>query len=130
VTETPERLKIFNHKGASILACDFSHCDREEGKALLEALVKRLRSEPGHSVRLLVQTKGATHDPSQSTEWKRHLELFNDRLAKTAVTGLSPLNRMAMSGVRMYARLVGQESAIAQAKIFDSRETAVDYLAS
>lgn len=130
MTENPDRLKIFKHNGASILACDFTFCSRDEGKVLLEALIKRLQTEPEHSVRLLVQTKGAIHDPSQATEWKRHLGLFNSRLAKSAVTGLSPLNRISMAGLRMYARLVGQDGAAMQAQIFESHETAVNYLAS
>lgn len=128
--EGEERLKAVKHKGHSILICDFSDCSRDEGIELLALLVARLQEEAEGSVRLLLNTANATHDATQTNEWKRHLELFNSRLKKSAVIGMSPLNTIALAGIRMYGRLMGQDKAVTQTQVFDSREAALDYLGS
>jgi hypothetical protein len=125
-----ERLRILKHKGIQVLLGDFSGFERSQSEVLLKALVERLESEAEGSVRLLIDARDATHDSSQTNEWKRHVPLFNSRLVKSAVIGLGPLTRMAMLGVHMYAKLMGQNKPSTQAKPFDSLEKALDYLAS
>src|SRR5260221_9616426 len=98
-TEGADRLKLIKHKGAGILSCDFSHCSREDGKGLLEDLLAQLGKESDNSVRLFFDVNDTIHDASQANEWKRHLELFNKRIKKSAIVGLSPLNRIALKGI-------------------------------
>ena len=125
-----ERLRVQKHKGTAVLICDFNASTREEAGQLLQDLVETISLEAEGSVRLYISAEGASRDASHATEWKRHLPLFNSRLKRSAVTGLSPLNRMALAGVRMYARLVGQDRAPPQTKVFESRSEALDYLAA
>lgn len=130
IKDGTERLKGLKLKGCSILICDFSDCSREEGGELFLQLLERLQKEPESSVRLLLDVQRTTHDATQANEWKRHLETFNSRLKKSAVVGLTPLLRISLTGLRMYARLMGHEKIAAQAQIFDNREAALEYLAS
>jgi hypothetical protein len=73
-----------------VLIGDFSGFERMQSETLLKALVERLEKESEGSVRLLIDARGAVHDSSQTNEWKRHVPLFNSRLIKSAVIGLSP----------------------------------------
>lgn len=119
---------MIRHRGVPVLLCDFSGCTRESGKKLQDALLERLGREGESSVRLFVDAHNATHDATQGNEWKRHLDLYNFCLKKTAVVGVGALNRIALAGLRTYARLMGKEKAIYQIQVFDSRESALDYL--
>jgi hypothetical protein len=125
-----ERLKQFKHNGHSILLCNFNDCAREERAQIFEALIKALSESPEGSVRLLVEAGGLEHDAVRANEWKKQIDLFNSRILRTAVTGLSPLNRMALAGVRMFAKLMGKDKASQNVQVFDSRNDALDYLAS
>jgi hypothetical protein len=125
-----ERLKVLKYKGQNILVCDFSHCSRDEGRLLLTQLLARVEKESEASVRLLLCVEDTTHDASHTNEWKRHLDTFGSRLKKSAVVGLSSLNRVALAGLHMYARMMGHEKISSQAKPFDTREAALDYLAA
>ena len=125
-----ERLRLLKHRGTGILECSFDTCTREEGRELLVQLVARLQKEAAASVILLIGTQGAVHDAAQGNEWKRHLELFDSRLKKSAIYGLAPMHRIALAGLRMYARLIGREKAALQARVFDSRDAALEYLVS
>lgn len=125
-----DRLRKLRHNGVSILVCDFSNCTRDDGVTLLQELISKLKDEAPNDVRLLVDASYTTHDPSQTNEWKRHLDLFDSKLKKTAIVGLGPLNRIALGGVRMYAKLMGLEKATLQAQVFEGREPALDYLAT
>jgi hypothetical protein len=125
-----ERLKFVKHNGVNILLCDFSSCTREEGGDLLAALVKRLEKEADASVRLFFDVSNTTHDASMSNEWKRHLDLFDQKLKKSAIVGLSRLNRIALAGIRTYAGLMGHSKTAYQTQVFESRDLALDYLSS
>jgi hypothetical protein len=125
-----ERLRQIKHKGLTLLLCDFSSCDREEGQKLLAALVAQLQKEEDASVRLLLDVHETTHDATMSNEWKRHLDLFNAKLKKSAIIGLGKLNQIALAGIRTYARLMGQEKAAYQIQVFDNRDIALEYLSS
>src|SRR6185503_18893210 len=125
-----ERIRQLRQNGVSILICDFSNCSRDEGVELLKQLVTSITNEAPGSVRLLIDATQSTHDSSQANEWKRHLELFDSRLKKSAIVGLGPLNRIALAGLRMYARLMGHEKATSQVQIFEGREAALEYLAA
>jgi len=128
--EGHDRLKLLKHKGSSILSCDFSHCTRDEGQALLADLVAQLAKENDGSIRLFFDVNDTTHDAAQANEWKRHLELFNSRVKKSAIVGLSPLNRIALRGILTFARMMGQEKTALQMQVYDNRELALDYLAT
>lgn len=125
-----ERLKLLKHRGIGILSCDFSSCSRDEGKTLLLELIAQLEKEENGSVRLFFDVNDTTHDASHANEWKRHLELFNLRIKKSAIVGLSPLNRIALGGILAFGRLIGQEKSALQLQVYDSRELALDYLAT
>lgn len=125
-----ERLKQIRQNGVSIMICDFSNCSRDEGVEILKLLVTNITNEAPASVRLLIDTTQSPHDASQANQWKRHLELFDSRLKKSAIVGLGPLNRIALAGLRMYARLMGHEKSASQVQVFDGREAALEYLAS
>src|SRR4051812_38001303 len=104
-----ERLKTIKHQGVPVLMADFKDSNREEAQELLRDLITRLNEEPEQSVRLFLDIHNTIHDSSHSNEWKRHLDLFNSRLKKSAIVGLTPLSRAAMAGMQMYARLMGQD---------------------
>jgi hypothetical protein len=125
-----ERLKQFKHEGQNILVCNFSDCGRDERAQLFETLLKALSESAEGSVRLLVEVGGLEHDAVRANEWKKQIDLFNSRVLRTAITGLSPLNRMALSGVRMFAKLMGKDKAVQNVQVFDTRHDALDYLAS
>ncbi len=125
-----ERLKVLKHKGISILSCDFSGCSRDEGQSLLEELVAFFEIESNGNTRVFFDVNNTTHDSKQANEWKRHLTLFNKQIAKSAIIGLSPLQRIAIGGILTFGRMVSQEKTVLQLKIFDSRDDALDYLAS
>jgi hypothetical protein len=125
-----ERLKVIKHKGAAILLCDFSSCERDEGRQLLDDLLAQLQKEGDGTVRLLLDVNDTTHDASMSTEWKRHLNLFNARLLKSSIVGISRLNRIALAGIRAYAGLMGLEKAVFQIQVFENRDIALEYLSS
>lgn len=125
-----DRIRNIRHKGVQILLCDYSGCSRDEGRVMLDDLLARLKEEPDSSVSLLSDCSNTVYDPSQATEWKKHLELFNARIKKSAVTGLGPMNRFAIAGIRMYAKLMGQEKVLMLTQVFETRESAMEYLAT
>lgn len=125
-----DRLKLLKHQGISVVSCDFSGCNRDEGQTLLEELVAFLEIESNGNARVFFDVNNTTHDSKQANEWKKHLALFNKQIAKSAIIGLSPLLRIAVGGILTFGRMVNQEKTALQLQIHDSREEALDYLAS
>jgi len=89
-----------------------------------------LKLRPENSVRLLINTTDAEHDQKQVNDWKAVQPLFNSRILKMAVFGLSPINTIAAAGYRMAARLVSHPDPEKFGRHFGSQDQALEYLSS
>jgi hypothetical protein len=123
-----ERLKVIKHKGLSVLYCDFSNASREEGKQTHKLMVERLEKESDESIRLLINCKNTVYDPVLAMDWKKRMPLYKAKLKKSAIIGLSALASMALKNVLVYAKLMGLDRPGVQAKVFDNKESALDFL--
>lgn len=122
------RLKDVNIRNENILRLEINEANHEEMVVLREKLFEKLRASHENSVKLMIIARGYTYSPAEAKIWKANLELINEKVKKSAIVGLSPLAQMVMKGVRAYARLMGIEKKSMQAQLFDTEESALDYL--
>src|SRR6185436_17263936 len=99
-----ERLKEVEKYGKKILFVDFEGSSVEESSETRYKLFNYLKKCEKDSVRLFVNAKNNSYSPSGGKDWKVHIELLNEKVLKTAIIGLSPIAKMALLGVRAYAK--------------------------
>lgn len=127
-TASTRRLSELNEGGCRIMFMDMDHASHDECRAMLDPVVKELESYPDNGARLLVNAAGLDYEPGVLNHWKTKLEVFSAKVGRVAVYNVSPLIRMAVMGMRAYARLIGAHHPDRQAQFFSTRDEAVRFL--
>jgi len=116
------QVKRIVHQGKSILIIDFSHQKAEAALEIMKAARPMIDKARPESLLILTDITEATYDKTVSENLKEFAKTNTPFVKASAVTGLNAMKRIIYSAV---VRFSGRNI-----KAFDTREEALDWLAS
>ena len=124
-----KRIQAIQHQGHPVISVDSSHCGRDEREAVLKDYIGLLQGlAPGEKILSLLNFEGSDYDARLAGQWRSELALFNDRVRRSAVIGLSPLALVSIQGFRNSGELMGSPMSAEHAMVFNDRESALNWL--
>jgi hypothetical protein len=121
-------MQTLTHEGRSILELKLGDLSFGQSRMALEEYARLLdRQAPGR-LRVLVDFEGAHYDSVLSVAWNSRQVLFNSRVQRSAVIGVSPIIRSAIQGYADTADIGEFPQAGRRTMVFMAREQALDWL--
>ena len=112
-----ERVRVEVHQGQRILIVDGTDCRADEYAGILEAGAKAVQREPLASVLLATVVTRARFSGGAADRVKAYSAAIKPHVKKSAVVGLSPLQRVVFTAVRPFMHSsVKDFSTLAQAR--------------
>lgn len=123
-------IQMIEHLNRRVISIQFASRTYSQSVALIYDYAFLLSSSrPGDKALVLVDFEDALFELRLALAWKAHLELFSDRVEKSAIIGASRLAQTAIHGFAQSASLLGYPLGPHRAVVFSSREKALDWLA-
>lgn len=116
-------IDFIEHKGRRILYEDYSGCNSETLKPLLEKAAGIIRSQPAASVLALVNVENTRYNKEASSAMKEFVKGNTPYIKCSAVIGMDGLKMVLFKGILAFT---GRKNLV----VFDDIEKAKDYLAA
>jgi hypothetical protein len=112
-----ERVRVEEHQGQRIIIVDGTDCGAHEYAGILEAGAAAVQREPPNSVLLVTMVTRARFSGGAADRVKAYSTAIKPHVRKSAVVGLSALQRVIFSAVRPFMHSTVKDfSTMAQAR--------------
>ncbi len=115
-----ERISVIEYKGLDIVALDYRQLEPEVFRSTVVEVTDALLKSDLQDVRLLLDVTGSFADKHVVAAFKKAGTDVRSRTVKTAVIGVSPVQRFLISVINRFSSI--------GAEVFDGEDAARDWL--
>jgi hypothetical protein len=116
-----DRVQNLTHKGKTIILVDLSNCKPEDSMAVIPIAQKKIAASPPKSARILTDVTNSTYTAQVANAIKEFGKANTPYVKKSVVVGADGVRAILMNTVIFLTRR--------EIKLFDTRQSALDYLA-
>jgi hypothetical protein len=117
-----DRCRFVIHKGKQIYLIDIEGLTPDQVLQQIPVAARDIRAQPPSSVKTLVHVKGVKLEERMNTELKELAAGNKPYVKLSAISGLSPLQRVVLNTVKIVTRR--------EFHLFDEKQKALDFLAA
>jgi len=117
-----DRCRFIKHKGKRIYLIDIEGLSPDDVVKRIPIAARDIRAQPLGSVMTLVHVKGVKLEERMNTDLKELAAGNKPYVRLSAISGLSPLQRVVLNTVKIVTRR--------EFHLFEEKEKALDFLAS
>lgn len=124
-----QRMRIMHVQGKELVFLDYSSAGRDEAMALTAEFDSYVSAqEPNKQLRVMMDTRGCYYDPRHVNHWKSNVGRYEKYFYKSGMVTDSPLFKLIISSVGLYAKLIGKPLRANRGRLFDTIEKGMEWV--